>query len=216
MIPDSLSLPDQHPYASRGGLKIEAALHAFGLDVEGLACADLGCSTGGFVSCLLHHGARKVYAVDTAYGELAWALRSDPRVVVCERTNALHADPPAEALEQGVDLVTIDLGWTRQDKALPAALRWLGHRNAPNTTRRILTLVKPHYERPRDTSPRRKGEPKQPPLTDEHARQIADQVLDRVHADGELGLEVLGKIDSPIHGGKGGNLEVLALLGPRR
>lgn len=209
MIPVSLSTPDQHPYASRGGLKLEAALYAFSLDVAGLTCADLGCSTGGFVSCLLHHGAGRVYAVDTAYGELAWSLRNDLRVVVCERTNALHAEPPAEVADHGVDLVSIDLGWTRQDKALAAALRWLGPGG------RILTLVKPHYERPRDTAPRRRGEPKQPALTDDQARSIADQVLDAVAADAALGLEVLGRVDSPIHGGKGGNLEVLALLGRR-
>jgi len=209
VIPASLSPPDQHPYASRGGLKLEAALHAFNLDVAGLTCADLGCSTGGFVSCLLHHGAERVYAVDTAYGELAWSLRSDPRVVVCERTNALHAAPSPQLGVAGVDLVSIDLGWTRQDKALAAALRWLGPAG------RIITLVKPHYERPRDTAPRRRGEPKQPPLTDDQAREIADQVLAAVQADAELGLEVLGRVDSPIHGGKGGNLEVLALLRPR-
>ncbi|MEM1356275.1 MAG: SAM-dependent methyltransferase [Planctomycetota bacterium] len=214
MIPTSLSTPDQHPYASRGGLKLEAALHAFQLDPDGLACADLGCSTGGFVSCLLHHGAKRVFAVDTAYGELAWDLRNDPRVVVCERTNALHAKPPAQAAENGIDLVSIDLGWTRQDKALPAAMRWLGL--APSKRDRwIVTLIKPHYERPRDTAPRRKGEPRQPALTDDQSRQIAQDVLARIQADARLGLEPVRHIDSPIHGGKGGNLEVLALLRPR-
>src|SRR6478609_4682733 len=87
----------EHPYASRGGLKLEGALKAFNLDPTGKTCADLGCSTGGFVSCWLHFGAAKVFAVDTAYGELAWTLRKDPRVVVMERSNALHTPPHAEA-----------------------------------------------------------------------------------------------------------------------
>src|SRR5690606_3323422 len=80
-------------YVSRGGLKLEAALDHFALDVTGFICADLGCSTGGFTDCLLQRGAAKVFAVDTAYGQLAWKLRKDDRVVVLERTNALHFDP---------------------------------------------------------------------------------------------------------------------------
>lgn len=214
MIPDSLSPHDDHPFASRGGLKLEAALKAFGLDVAGWACADLGCSTGGFVSCLLHHGAARVVAVDTAYGELAWKLRQDPRVLVMERTNALHADPPtndAGEPDPPIQLVTLDLGWTRQDKALPVARRWLG----AGEDRWIISLVKPHYEQPAQTGPRRRGAPKRPALTDDQARDIATDVLGRVDADPALGLEVVGRIDTPIHGGKGGNLEVLALLRPR-
>ena len=198
---------DDHPYASRGGLKLEAALRAFALDVAGLACADLGCSTGGFTSCLLHHGASKVFAVDTAYGELAWALRQDKRVEVMERSNALHTDPP-EAVGRGVDLVVIDLGWTRQEKALPAALKWLGD----NPAGKIITLVKPHYERPSETGGRRKGEKKRPPMPEDEARQVTADVLAAIEADASLGLRVAGLIDSPVAGGKGGNLELLALL----
>src|SRR5882724_2438094 len=92
-----------NPYVSRGGLKLAHALREFGVAVRGLVCADLGASTGGFTDCLLQHGAAKVYAVDTAYGELAWKLRQDPRVVVIERSNALHV----EAREL-VDLVVAD------------------------------------------------------------------------------------------------------------
>jgi 23S rRNA (cytidine1920-2'-O)/16S rRNA (cytidine1409-2'-O)-methyltransferase len=110
-----------NPFVSRGGLKLRHALGEFGIDPAGLTCADLGCSTGGFTDCLLRAGAARVYAVDTAYGELAWSVRTDPRVRVMERTNALHAEPP----EGGVDLVVIDLGWTKQALAVPAALRWL-------------------------------------------------------------------------------------------
>ena len=122
-----------HPFVSRAGLKLQHALDAFELDVTGFRCADLGCNVGGFTDCLLQRGAASVHAVDTAYGELAWSLRNDDRVHVMERTNALHLDPM-----DVVDLVTVDLGWTPQHRAIPAALDW-----SPTW---IITLVKPHYE----------------------------------------------------------------------
>ena len=123
-------------FVSRAGAKLLRALEAFALDVTGLRCADFGCNVGGFTDCLLQRGAAHVTAIDTGYGSLAWKLRQDPRVEVRERTNALHAEPPAG----GVDLVVVDLAWTPQRLAVPAALRWL----APGG--RIVTLVKPHYE----------------------------------------------------------------------
>ena len=126
---------DPHAFVGRGGLKLLHALQSFGVSPEGLSCADLGCNVGGFTDCLLVHGARLVYAVDTAYGTLAWTLRQDPRVVVLERTNALHVQPP-----ERVGLVVIDLGWTVQARAIPAALPWLKPQG------RIITLIKPHYE----------------------------------------------------------------------
>ena len=183
----------EHGYASRGALKLDAALDRFGVDVAGWTCADLGCSTGGFVDCLLQRGAARVFAVDTAYGELAWKLRQDPRVTVMERTNALHADPP-EGAEHGCGLVSIDLGWTKQDRAVPAALRWL----ADDDAARIVTLIKPHYESGRHR------------LSDDEA----DEVTRRVAGDvlPALGVAVLDWMRSPIRGGKGKNLEHLALL----
>ena len=108
-------------YVSRAGVKLEAALKAFELDVTGLRCADLGCHAGGFTDCLLQRGAAAVHAVDTGYGVLDYRLRSDPRVTVLERTNALHFEPPEQ-----VDMVTIDVAWTRQQHVIPAALRWIG------------------------------------------------------------------------------------------
>ena len=87
-----MSRPEERPYASRGGSKLAAALDAFGISPAGWVCADLGCNVGGFVDCLLRRGAQKVYAVDTGYGALAYALRKDPRVVVMERTNAMHVE----------------------------------------------------------------------------------------------------------------------------
>src|SRR5678809_598758 len=97
------------PFVSRAGLKLEHALHHFGIDAQGFTCADLGSNTGGFVDCLLQRGAAKVYAVDTGYGVLEWKLRKDPRVVVMERTNAMHV-----VLPEPVEVVTIDVAWTKQ------------------------------------------------------------------------------------------------------
>lgn len=192
---------DEKKFASRGGLKLEAALEHFGIDVAGAVCVDLGCSTGGFVDCLIQRGAAKVYAVDTAYGELAWKLRQDDRVVVMERTNALHTPPPEAPpeIEAGggaglCDLVSIDLGWTKQEKAIPVALRWL--KDVPGA--RIVSLIKPHYE---------SGQHK---LTDEQADTETQRVVEEVLPG--LDVEVLGWIRSPIRGGKGKNLEHMAVL----
>jgi 23S rRNA (cytidine1920-2'-O)/16S rRNA (cytidine1409-2'-O)-methyltransferase len=133
------SRPKECPYVGKGGLKLAFALEHFRLDVTGLICADLGCNVGGFTDCLLQHGAAKVYAVDTAYGLLAWKLRTDERVVVFERTNALHWTPP-----EPLDLVVGDLGWTRQEKALPVMAGML----KPGGS--ALSLVKPQYEVPKE------------------------------------------------------------------
>jgi 23S rRNA (cytidine1920-2'-O)/16S rRNA (cytidine1409-2'-O)-methyltransferase len=102
------------PFVSRAGLKLDHALTAFAVDVTGLVCADLGCNAGGFTDCLLQRGAAKVYAVDTGYGALDWKLRKDPRVVVMERTNAMHVTLP-----EPVGFVCIDVAWTRQRRILP-------------------------------------------------------------------------------------------------
>src|SRR3989344_6816827 len=122
-------------YVSRAGEKLAFALDYWHIDVTGLVCADLGCSTGGFTDCLLQHSAAKVYAVDTGYGVLDYKLRKDPRVVALERTNALHVKLP-----ERVDLVTIDVGWTPQKLILPRALELL------KPGGKIISLVKPHYE----------------------------------------------------------------------
>ncbi len=108
----STSRPDS--YVSRGGEKLSAALDHFDVDVQNCVCADLGSHVGGFVDCLLRRGAARVYSVDTCYGTLAWALRRDDRVVVLERTNAMHVSLP-----EPVSIVTVDVGWTPQAKVLP-------------------------------------------------------------------------------------------------
>ncbi len=122
-------------YVSRAGEKLAHALDYWHINVTGQVCADLGSSTGGFTDCLLQHGAAKVYAVDTGYGVLDWKLRNDSRVVVMERTNALHARLPEK-----VDFVSIDVGWTPQWLILPAAQKLL------KTGGQIVSLLKPHYE----------------------------------------------------------------------
>ncbi len=121
-------------FVSRAGQKLEHALVTFNLDVAGRTCADLGSNVGGFVDCLLRRGAAKVYAIDTGYGTLDWKLRNDPRVVVMERTNAMHATLP-----ESVSLVTIDVAWTTQRVILTAALRLLVEAGV------VVTLFKPHY-----------------------------------------------------------------------
>jgi 23S rRNA (cytidine1920-2'-O)/16S rRNA (cytidine1409-2'-O)-methyltransferase len=194
--PWPLMHPDEPTYASRAGLKLHTALQAFGIDPTGLSCADLGCSTGGFTDCLLQHGAKHVYAVDTAYGELAWKLRQDERVTVLERSNALHLQPAARC-----GLITIDLGWTPQRLAIPAADRWL----TEDPAGRIITLIKPHYEASADAMGRgRRGK-----LDDEKAREVTEKTLQDLQA---IGFRTISHILSPIRGGKGGNIEYLALL----
>lgn len=188
-------------YASRAGLKLEHALATFELDVTGLVCADFGCHAGGFTDCLLRHGAARVTAIDTGYGILDWSLRNDPRVEVRERTNALHAKPPS----MPVDLVTIDLGWTPQRLAVPAALAWL----APGG--RIVSLIKPHYELDEAGKAEHLVDGTLDPA-------VAERVVEAILAAlPELGVEVDGVTMSPLAGAKssrrgGGNREWLALL----
>jgi 23S rRNA (cytidine1920-2'-O)/16S rRNA (cytidine1409-2'-O)-methyltransferase len=192
-----------HLFVSRGGLKLRHALDTFQLAVTGLGCADFGASTGGFTDCLLQAGAAHVTAIDTAYGEFAWKLRNDPRVTLLERTNALHAPPPADP--EKPDLIVIDLGWTPQRLAIPAALRWL--RADPDA--RIITLIKPHYELAAYDPA---ALPRGAILDDARAEQVVQQILASLPA---LGVTVLGCTKSPITGSKGsprGNPEWLALL----
>lgn len=171
-------------------MKLEHAIAAFAIDVTGLVCADLGCSTGGFTDCLLQRHAAKVYAVDTGYGVLDWKLRKDARVIVKERTNAMHVELPEK-----VDLVVIDCAWTRQRHILPAAARVM------KPDGRVITLIKPHYEAA--PAELRKGIlPRE---------RVEDVVADTCRSIVEAGFEVLATVESPIKGSKG-NTEVLALL----
>ena len=136
---DSIVLKEKDiPYVSRGGLKLAGALQSLGVNPENCICLDVGASTGGFTDCLLQHGADRVYAVDVGYGQLAWKLRQDPRVVVIERTNIRHMS--AELIREPVDLVTIDVSFISLKIVVPAVIAFMG-REA-----RILALIKPQFE----------------------------------------------------------------------
>src|SRR4051812_36704670 len=181
------------PFVSRAGQKLDHALNVFQVDVGNCTCADLGCNAGGFTDCLLQRGAVKVYAVDTGYGALEWKLRKDARVVVMERTNAMHATLP-----EPVSFICIDVAWTRQKHILPAAAKLL----APGGD--VVTLIKPHYEA--DKSWLVKGI---------LPRERLDDVLGVVRKEIESAAFDLVQItDSPILGGEG-NAEVLAHLRSR-
>jgi 23S rRNA (cytidine1920-2'-O)/16S rRNA (cytidine1409-2'-O)-methyltransferase len=185
-----MATDDEGKYATRSGLKLQHALRTFGIDARGSICADLGSHQGGFVDCLLQHGAARVYSVDTSYGTLAWRLRRDKRVIVMERTNAMHA-----ALPEPMDLVTIDVGWTPQRHILPAARRLL------KPDGRIITLVKPQYEAG-------EGERRGGVVPEENLEPVLARVRLDIRA---AGLDLVGETPSPLRGG-GGNVEVLFLL----
>ncbi len=189
-----------------------AALQAFNHDPADTVCVDLGCNVGGFSDCLLQHGAKHIFAVDTGYGALAWTLRQSEQVTVLERQNALHFDPTSvEGLKKMkftappiCDLAVIDLGWTRQKHALPATKRWL------KPDGRVISLVKPHYEADKKTISRTN---KKGVLTLEQSEELFLQVLEQIPS---YGFELLGHIPSPIKGGKSkgkiGNTEYLIYL----
>src|SRR4051812_36940198 len=164
-------MPQQ--FVSRAGLKLDHALSHFAIDVTGHTCADLGSNTGGFVDCLLQRGAAKVYAIDTGYGALDWKLRKDPRVIVMERTNAMHVELPEKATR-----VSIDVAWTKQKHILPAARRMIADDGV------VITLIKPHYEA--DPSLLRKGI-----LPLEAVNAVVENVKSQIDA---LGFRVLATV----------------------
>ncbi len=184
-----------HPFVSRGGVKLEAALQAFGVDPAGLVALDIGASTGGFTDCLLQHGAARVFAVDVGYGQLAWRLRTDPRVTVLERTNIRYL--PNAALGVPVALVVVDVSFISLNTVLRHARRFLGPGG------RVLALVKPQFEAGREQV-RRGGR-----VTD---AAVQSDVQERVALTAAtLGLRLLGQMASPIEGKKSGNREFLML-----
>lgn len=185
-----MSTSECSKFVSRGGTKLEAALGHFNVDVAGRICADLGSHVGGFVDCLLQRKARRVYSVDTCYGTLAWKLRKDARVVVFERTNAMHVSLP-----EPVELVTIDVGWTRQERILPQAAK------IASDAAVAVTLIKPHYEAPKDQLV-------DGVLPEQAVNALVAGLIPVIEATGWL---VVGTMPSPLRG-HGGNVEVFALL----
>lgn len=180
------------PYVSRGGLKLAAALKDFGVLVEGMTALDVGASTGGFTDCLLQHGCTKVYAVDVGYGQMAWTIRQDPRVVVIERANVRQLDPAL--IPEAVDIAVIDVSFISLDKVVPAILQFLKPRAE------IVALIKPQFEVGRDQVG------KGGIVRDEAARAAAVEKVQ--HLMQASGLVVKGMMPSPITGQEG-NVEYL-------
>ena len=183
---------DRMPYVSRGGYKLQGALAAFEQSVDGLRCCDIGSSTGGFSDCLLQAGAAQVTCVDVNYGELAWKVRSDPRVVVRERTNIRTATP--EELGAPFDLLVADLSFIGLASLAPVFARLV----EPGGL--FIGLVKPQFESMHE-------ETEGGLVTDESVRQrTVDEVVNALEDEG---FQVTGCIESPIHGTKKGNIEYL-------
>jgi len=180
-------------YVSRGGLKLEAALDAFGIDPTGRVCADIGASTGGFTDCLLQRGAARIYAVDVGYGQLAWSLRIDPRVVSVERTNIRHL----AALPEPVSLATVDVSFIGLALVLPRIAGLL------TPAGQIIALIKPQFEVGKGQVGKG-GVVRDPRLH----RSVIEEVLGAAAA---AGLAANGVIRSPITG-PAGNVEFLTWL----
>jgi 23S rRNA (cytidine1920-2'-O)/16S rRNA (cytidine1409-2'-O)-methyltransferase len=183
------------PFVSRGGLKLQAIFDHFDFCVKGLICLDVGASTGGFTDCLLHHDAKKVYAVDVGYGQLAWKLRKDPRVVTIERTNIRYLDP--EKIPDPIDIITIDTSFISLKLVVPAALKFLRKGG------RVVTLIKPQFEVGKGKVGKG-GIVKDPAL---HTAVLSDLAV----FFKKIGLEPGPAIPSPILGPKG-NQEFLMPL----
>ena len=183
------------PYVSRGGLKLEKALRDFGVKPEGFVCSDSGASTGGFTDCLLQQGAKKVFAIDVGYGQLDYKIRSDPRVVVMERTNIRFVTP--EDLGEPLDLSVIDVSFISLRIVLPTIKTLL------KPTGQVLCLIKPQFEAGREKVGK-KGVVRDP--------IVHKEVLDHfVALANELEFTILGLTFSPVKGPEG-NIEFLAHL----
>ena len=183
------------PYVSRGGLKLEKALRDFGVKPEGFVCSDSGASTGGFTDCLLQQGARKVLAIDVGYGQLDWKIRSDPRVVVMEKTNIRYVTP--EQLGEPLDLSVVDVSFISLKIVLPAIRALL------KPTGQVLCLIKPQFEAGREKVGK-KG------VVREKSTHV--EVLQGfVELADSLGFHILGLTYSPVKGPEG-NIEFLGHL----
>jgi 23S rRNA (cytidine1920-2'-O)/16S rRNA (cytidine1409-2'-O)-methyltransferase len=197
--PDVLIEVDSGPrFVSRGGDKLLAALEAFPINPAGMICADVGSSTGGFSDCLLQHGAARIYAIDVGKGILHWKLRSDPRIVVMEATNARYV----ESLPEQVQLIVCDASFISLKTLIPVFSHWLA------SDGQVITLIKPQFEAGRADVARGDGVVRDPSIH----RRVLEDVLDFVQ---KLGLGVRGLIRSPLVGPKG-NTEFLAWLDPQK
>lgn len=193
-------------FVSRGGEKLDAALEAFGIDVNGLVCADVGASTGGFTDCLLQRGAAKVYAIDVGKGILHWKLRNDARVIVMEETNARFV----ESLPEPVSFVTIDASFISLKILLPLVKKWFSSPLRPSPVGReaggegVVALIKPQFEAGKKDVARGEGVIRDPQIH----RQVLFDILNFAQKEGFI---VRGLIRSPLLGPKG-NAEFLVRL----
>jgi 23S rRNA (cytidine1920-2'-O)/16S rRNA (cytidine1409-2'-O)-methyltransferase len=184
-------------FVSRGGEKLDAALEQFSIDVTARICADVGSSTGGFTDCLLQHKAARVYAIDVGKGILHWKLRSDPRVVVMEETNARFV----ESLPEPVSLATVDASFISLKMLLPVVKKWFPD---PEREGAIVALIKPQFEAGKKDVARGDGVIRDPEIH----RQVLTDVLTYAHQEG---FAIQGLLKSPLLGPKG-NTEFLAWL----
>lgn len=185
----------QNPYVSRGGLKLHKGIYEFGIDLKDKVCMDIGASTGGFTDCMLKHGASKVYAVDVGYGQLAWELRQDSRVVCMERTNIRYLTP--DQISERVEFVSVDVSFISLKKVLPSAMM-LSVDDAC-----MLCLIKPQFEAGRDKVGK-KGVVRDSSVHKEVVRDIVEFAV--ANHFGVLGLDF-----SPIKGPEG-NIEYLMYI----
>ncbi len=184
------------PYVSRGGLKLEKALRDFGVKPEGYVCSDSGASTGGFTDCLLQQGAKKVFAIDVGYGQLDWKIRSDPRVVVMERTNVRYVTP--EELGEPLDLSVVDVSFISLKIVLPVIKTFLKPESG-----QVLCLIKPQFEAGREKVGK-KGVVRDPATH----KEVLDEFVELAN---NLGFTILGLTFSPVKGPEG-NIEFLGHL----
>jgi 23S rRNA (cytidine1920-2'-O)/16S rRNA (cytidine1409-2'-O)-methyltransferase len=191
----ALEIKSRIPYVSRGGLKLEHALHEFRINVTNKIAMDAGASTGGFTDCLLQNGARKVYAIDVGYGQIDIKLRNDERVVLLEKTNIRYLEK--EKVEDEVDIAVIDVSFISLLKVIPKVLEFLKSKGE------MVALIKPQFE------VGKKDVGKGGVVKDESKRLAAVEQIRR--ASEEMGLTVSGVTESPIKGPKG-NVEYLIYL----
>ena len=183
------------PFVSRGGLKLDKAIHSFGLCLDSLICMDIGASTGGFTDCMLQNNAKKVYSVDVGYGQLAWKLRTDERVVNMERTNFRYLTP--EDIDDNIDFASVDVSFISLKKILPVLHKLL------NENSYAVCLIKPQFEAGRDKVGK-KGVVRE---VSTH-REVVNDIISFSFVNG---FSVLGLDFSPVKGPEG-NIEYLLLI----
>ncbi|MGI9386416.1 MAG: TlyA family RNA methyltransferase [Methyloligellaceae bacterium] len=188
---------EDHPWVSRGGVKLAHAIEQFGFDIADAVCLDIGASTGGFTDVLLHNGAARVYAVDVGQGQLAWKLRQDERVIVLESTNARYLRP--EHIPEPVDFITCDVSFIGLEKVLPAPMA-LTHPGSG-----LIALIKPQFQAGREKVGKG-GIVTDPAVHDEVCVNMSQWL------NAQPGWRVTGLTESPVQGAKGNREFLIAAV----